>query len=495
MANKIILAWVVKVAGTSFGPAQAAAKLAAVPLYANPTTDPVLGQVFGLTVANDATTQDAVSATRTLTLNMTSVPGSPFAPPPFPCRPDTATVPVLPYTLRKTVTLAGLFSVINGSPVVQTSANQTPALNHLDVVQFASQPGVSYTVNLVGPTSVTLFAAYSGPSTAVKAVQVVSAPAKIPALYSTTSLDTNGVATSPAIPAGSGARTVSLTYRDSTGAGPFTVVTPLTGKRPAAVALAVGSVDVASVVDLHVVGVGGFGSSVGQITLCDLASALPPVPANATPTDFKNLTDRAQVLIDRALAYLPPSYFSLAQQGASRPPLAGDFFVTTGSPSVPTSADQTSALAPGNTIRFASQLHDDTPFGSADVTYTVAAVSASPGGIGGLVTLTTPYTGLDRTNKYDSNNAPRPSNVTAHAQKQPTAATLVTPSPAAPPAAAQLSAPLAQYVNPGNAVPPPNPPLPPGGMSPSPAFLSGLFTQTLSLALAVPVAPQPITFA
>jgi hypothetical protein len=495
MANQIILAWKVLVAGTSLGPAGAAAALGAVPLYANPTTDPVLGQAFGLTVASDATTSDAVSATRTLTLNMTSVPGAPFAPPPFPCHPDTVGPPALPFTLRKTVTLAGSFLVTNGSAAVPTSATQVPALVHLDVVQFQSQLGVYYVVNTVGPTGITLTAPYTGINADGKAVQVLPAPAKVAALYSTSPLDTAGVATVPVIPAGSGARTVSVSYMDSTGAGPFTVVTSLTGKRPAAFVLAGGSIDVAVITDMHVVAVGGFGSSVGQITLAELSATLPAITANATPADFQALTDVAQLLILRGLAYLPPSYFALAQQTASQPQLTGDFFVTTGSASVPTSADQTGALAAGNVIQFASQLEDDSPFGTDPVTYTVATVTASPGGIGGLVTLTTPYTGLDRSKKYDSNNAPRPSNVTAVAQKQPTAAMLITPSPAAPPAAALLAAPLAQYVNPGTAVPPPNPPLPPGAMAPAPTFLSNMFTQTLSLALAVPVAPQVIAFA
>jgi len=495
MANQIILAWKVLVAGTSFGPAGAAAALAAVPLYADATTDPVLGQALGLTVASDVTTDDATSATRTLTLNMTSAPGAPFAPPPFPCHPDTVGPPTLPFTLRKTVTLAGSFLVTNGSATVKTSATQVPALVHLDVVQFQSQLGVYYVVNAVGPTSFTLTTPYTGVNADGKAVQVLPAPATVAALYSTSPLDTAGVATVPAIPAGSGARTVSITYMDSTGAGPFTVVTPLAGKRPAAFVLAGGSVDVAVITDMHVASVGGFGNSVGQITFSELSAALPAIPANATPDDFRGLTDVAQLLLGRGLAYSPPSYFALAQQTASQPQLAGDFFVTTGSASVPTSADQTGALAPGNTVQFASQLESDTPFGTDAVTYTVATVTASPGGIGGLVTLTTPYTGLDYTTKYDSNNAPRPSNVTANAQKQPTAAMLVTPSPAAQPAAALLAAPLAQYVNPGTAVPPPNPPLPPGAMAPAPMFLSDMFTQTLSLALAVPVAPQVIAFA
>jgi hypothetical protein len=475
MANQIVLAWTVNVSGTSLGPAQAAAALAAVPLYDNPTTDPVLGQL-GLTVATDATVAGAGNATRTLTLNMTIVPGAPFAPPPFPCHPDTITPPVLPYRLRRAVSLPGAFLVATGSAVVATSTSQIGSLSVGDTIEFLEQLGVFYTVLLVGPTSITLTAFYTGTSADSLAAKILAAPVRRAALYSTSPLDTGGFATVPAIPAGSGARTVSLTYLDSLGAGPFTVTTTLTGRRPAAVALAGGSIDIAVITAMHVASTGAFANSVGQITLAELASALPVPLASATPADFLGpLTDEAQMLIDRALAYLPPSYFALAQQGASGPQLAGDFFVSTGSALVPTTADQTGALAPGNTIQFASQ---------SNTTYTVQTVSSA------LVTLTAPYTGLDF-NKKDANTNKRPNDLTANANKQPTGAFRIAPSMAASPTNAQLSGPLAQFVNPGNAVPPPLPPLPPATMSP-PTFLSGLFTQALQLALAVPVVPSAI---
>ena len=500
MSDQIILAWKVLVAGTSFGPLGAAAALAAVPLYANPTTDPVLGQNFGLTVATDATTHDATSATRTLTLNMTSVPGAPFAPPPFPCHPDTSTPPVLPYVLRKTVTLAGFFLVATGSLVVGTSATQLPAVNPGDVIELASQLGVFYTIAPLGvtATTLTLTAPYTGTSADGTAVKIQAAPATIAALYSSSSQDSAPIDFEPLELPFPGARSVSLSYTDSLGAA-GTVVTTLSGKFPAQVVLAGGTIDIATITDMHIVATGGFKNSIGQITLAELSAVPPPIPDPEDPTvgtaAFYALQDQAQLLIPRPLAYLPPSYFALAQQGAGSPQLPGDFLVTTGSTSVPTTADQTAALAPGNVIQFASQLADDTPFGKSDVFYTVAAATASPGGIGGLVTLTTPYTGLDRTSAYDSDNAPRPSNVTAEANKQPTGAVLISPSPAAPPTNAQLAAPMAQFVNPGNAVPPPNPPLPPGAMSPSPTMLSGMFAQTIALALAVPVAPQAIALA
>ena len=67
------------------------------------------------------------------------------------------------------------------------------------------------------------------------------------------------------------------------------------------------------------------------------------------------------------------------------------------------------------------------------------------------------------------------------------------PSPAAPPTNNQLSGPLAQFVATETAGPPPNPPLDPATV-PVPTFLSGMFAQTLQMALAVPVTPDAITF-
>ena len=482
MAHQIKLAWKVRTAGTSIGPAAAATKLAAVPLYADPTTDPVLGQLFGLTVATDATTHDAVSATRTLTLNMDSAAGAPFAPPPFPCNPSTAAPPTLPFPLRRKVALAGDFLTTSGSAVVATSANQTTAVSPGDTLEFLSQLGVFYTIALggVAPTAITLTAPYAGTTADGTAVKVVAAPATVAAIYSTSDLDTAGIATAPAIPAGAGARTANLSYLDSTGAGPFTVSVSLQGKFPAPVTLAGGSKDIATITDLHVVGVGGFGSSVGQITLAELSAAPPTIPAGATRAQFQQLTDQAQTTITRGLAYLPPSYFAVAQQGASSPQLTGDFFVTTGSADVPTSVDQTGALAPGNVLQFAAQIEDDTPTGRVPVFYTVAAVTPK------LVTLTKPFTGLGPQDQAQVGDTGAKGVKSTQLANFATAATLY-PPPAAPPTAAQLEGVLAQFVNPGNAIPPPNPPLAPQTMSPAPTDLSGLYTQTLQLALAVPV--------
>lgn len=475
MASQLVLAWTVDVTNTSFGPAQAAAALAAVPLYTNPATDPVLGQLFGLSVDTDVTTTDAKTATRTLTLNM-----GPNSLPPFPCHPDTASPPTLPYTLRKAVALAGSFLVTTGSTVVPTTATQVPALVAGSVVQFLSQQGVFYT--LAAPptaTQIVLTTPYTGVAANTGAFQLVAAPAQTVAVYSTSDSDTDAVAgTVPPIPAGPGAHLVVLEYNDSTGAL-FAAFATMTGRRPAPMPLAPGSKDIAVIQELVIATVGGFGNSVGQITLSELSAPVPPLPADTTPDQFHaKLTDEAQLLLERHLAYLPPSYFALAQQGASKPYLAGDFILTTGSTSVQTTVDQTSVLAPGNVIQFAEQLQRYTPFGKVDVFYTVATVTPK------IVTLTTPFDGVDRTFTGTDNvntNIQTKGNLGTQIIKRPSAALLVSPSPASPPTDAQLAAPLSQSVNPGIAAPPPNPPLSPTTMTPAVTTVTPVLAGTFAV--------------
>lgn len=557
MSDQIVLAFTVSTAGTIFTPAQAATKLAAVPLYANPQTDPVLGQIFGLTVASDVTAPTAGGATRTLTLNMTAAVGAPFAPPPFPCRPvgpippKPPTPPILdgelqdvvqpptpppnpppqpPYALvdastqrsvaLKTGSPAGVYTstdvvpprqivieadvdlqsdgtsvypagttIVVGQPAPGTPNEFTPT--PIDATVAAITKVFQATIPVPGkPIEATVSAPGGGGGTANVTVTIALArPAKIVAIFSTSALDTAGVpALVTPIPPGPGAQSVSLSYLDSTGAGPFTVVTPLLGKFPAQVALAGGSIDVAVITDMHVVATGGFKNSIGQITLSELSAPTAVIQPNV---DFQEQQDAAQLLLSatifpkdgtppqtpRALAYLPPSYFALTQQGAATPQLAGDFLVTTGSPVVTTTEDQTGALAPTDTVRFASQ---------QDTDYTVKSVTFAVTGKTGILTLTSPYTGYDK-NKIDSDNEPRPTNQTAHAQKQPTGAVRVTPSPAAPPPDAALAVAVGQFVGPaGTATPPPPPP--------NPVVLSDIFTQAISLALAARVTPAPITF-
>jgi hypothetical protein len=474
MPNQLTLAFTVNVAGSSYGPAKAAAALAAVPLYANLSNDPVLGQFFGLTVASDTTTDTATTATRTVVLNMTSVPGPPTAPPPSPCNPITAVPPTLPYPLLMAETLPGFFLTVPGSPVVNTSDPQFPSLvgGSVDTVQFLSQPGVFYKVLSIAAGAITLTSNYTGTfSEDETAVLMVPAPSAISAIYSTSPLDSAGVAILPALPAGSGAQEISLSYMDSTGAGPFTVLVALMGTYPSPVTLAAGSKDIAVITDLHVVAVGAFDNSVGQITLCELSAAPVYIRPDMTTAEFQDAIDQSQLLITRGLVYLPPSYFSLSQQGDSNPPLLGEFVLpgrlttspafplTLGGTSVATTVSQVGVLAANNTITFAADPNHEI--------YTVATVGP------GYVVLTRPYRGL--------NDNPLSSS-----------ATLVTPSPATEPTNAQLSGAVGEFVNPGTAVPPRNPPGVAHTMSPSPTFLSGLFAKTLQLAMAVPVAPSAI---
>lgn len=455
-------------------------------LYADPTTDPVLGQNFGLTVASDQTTNDATSATRTLTLNMTP----PNAPPPFPCHPITSTPPVPPYPLRKAVTLPGSFFVQTGATTIPATSTQIPSLSVGESVQFLSQLGVFYGVASVGATSIGLSSPYTGVPGNTTAFKEVSDPATIVAIFSTSPLDTAGVATTPAIPAGPGAQTVQVTYKDSTG-GSFTATATLTGKRPAALTLDPMSVDLAEIDNVAIASTGSFNNNVGEITIVALSQALPAIPSNATPIDFVRLTDEAQMLIDYSIAYLPPSYFALAQQQASSPQLDGDFLLTTGSTSVPTTVDQTGAVSQGDVLQFAEQMTLDTAFGTTDVFYTVADVTPK------YITLTSPFTGVDNnntgTNQEGTNsNAGTKGNLGSEVQKKPSGA--FRRGAAAPPTNDQLAIPLAQFVALETAQPPLNPPLNPSTV-PTPTFLSGLYTRTLALAMAgVPITSATITF-
>jgi len=491
MADQIVLEWTVDVTNTPIGPAEAATLLGNVQLYEDMNFDPVLGQNFGLIVASDVSVAAGPNtATRTLILGMTTAGGG--APPPFPCHPRTSKPsPTIPLVLRKSVTLTGSFFPQQGLMNVPTTMSQIPSLSIGDSVQFLSQEGVFYTVASVGPTSINLTAPYTGTTENTGAFKEVAAPVTIAALYSSSDLDTDGVATTPAIPAGPGAQTVEIAYLDSTGAGVFFATVQLTGKRPAAITLDPMSKDIAVIEEFFIASTGSFGNSVGEITLVELSEALPPIPSNATPTDFARLTDEAQMLIDNALAYLPPSYFALAQQGRSYPALSGDFLLTTGSTSVPTTVDQTGVVSPGDVLQFAEQMTLDTATGTSKVFYTVATVTPKE------ITLTAPFTGIDNnntgTNQEGTNsNAQTKGNLGAAINKKPSGAFSV--ALAQPPSSAQLSGPLAQFIQTEVAAPPPNPPLDPATV-PAPTFLSGFFTQTLQLALAgAPIVSATITF-
>ncbi len=493
MPDQIVLSWIVDVSGTPLGPTEAAVALGAVELYDNVRTDPVLGQLFGLTVASDVSAATSPSeATRTLKLNM-NLANAPGAPPPFPCQPVTSTPPELPYALTRSSPLGGSFFVTNGLAVVPTTQSQTQTLSPTDVIEFLSQQGVQHTILTVTESEITLTAPFTGRTTNTGAFQRVPAPATRLAAYSTSDLDTNAVAeTVPPIVPGPGGHDVEIEYFDSTGGGPFDMEIELTGKRPAAGSLDAGSIDVAVITAMQVEDPGAFENSVGQITLVELSDDLPELPRETTPDEFRGrLTDEAQLLIERHLVYLPPSYFALAQQQASTPQLEGDFFVTTDSTRVVTEVDQTAALSDGDIIQFASQLTIDSPLGTQQVLYEVASVASRS------IELTEPYTGIDENftgNNNINSNAGTKGNLGAAVSEKQTGAFLIEPSPATPPTDDQLSQPLAQFVEPETAAPPLDPPLAPATI-PTPTFLSDLFTQTLQLALAgVSIDPQEITF-
>jgi len=509
MPNQIILEWEVDVSGSSFGPAEAEAKLGAVPLYRETEADPVLGQLFGLTVESDVTAIAGSTVSRTLTLAMNSN-GTDPAPPIFECRQrpqsnkeDLEIEP--PYPLTENKTLPGSFFVENGLFTVPTTMSQVPSLNVGDLIQFLSQ-ATFYEVAIVAPTMITLTDAYSGTTTNTGAFKEVPAPVALDrlAVYSSSPLDTNGVATSPAIPAGPGARAVEVQYLDSTGAGPFEAEADLTGKRPATFVFdEPAGIDVATIISCVVSDVGSFENSVGQITLVELSDALPAIPPNTIPgtgigiiegtsqaigftNTFVALTDEAQLLIERPLVYLPPSYFALAAQQAAAPPLEGDFLVTTDSTEVFTTEDQTGVLIGGDSIEFAVQ---------PGTIYEIEAVTER------IVKLTTIFTGID-TNNTGLNNTPvnnatgTKGNIGDKLIQKPTGARSASIG-GAPPTNAELAAPLAQFVAPAVTMPPANPPHTVGpGTVPTPEFLSGLFTQTLQLALAgVPITPVTVAFA
>jgi hypothetical protein len=506
MSDQIILAWTVSVANSSFGPLQAAAALSSVELYKSEQVDPILGQFFGLGVTDDQTTNDATSATRTLTLNMTPADGEPFGPPLFPCHPRTSDVNLeSEYRLVQSVTLPGSFFVELGSAIVDTAMTQFPSLVAGDEIQFLNQQGVFYEVlSIDSATQITLTDPFTGTTGNTGAFKEVAAPCslELAAVYSSSDLDTNGLPTVPEILPGAGARIVEMIYDDSVGGGPFTATAELTGKRPAPFDFGEsGGQDIAVIFSLNATTVGGFGNDIGEITVVELFEPVPDLPPNlplgtgvgaaeAIARTFKTMTDEAQILIGRHLVYLPPSYFALANPQASAPALSGDFLVTTNSLEVFTEEDQTGALSANDLIEFAVQ---------PGTIYTIAAITPE------ILKLTTIFTGID-TNNTGLNNTPNNNtsgtkgNIGDALQKKPTGAR--SPSiTATPPSNDQLAGPLAQFVAPGVAAPPPNPKhtVAPGTMTPATtgaAFLSNLFTQTIQLALAgVPVTAQPITFA
>jgi hypothetical protein len=274
-----------------------------------------------------------------------------------------------------------------------------------------------------------------------------------------------------------------LIYTDSTGAGPFEAQGILTGKRPVLFQFdeSAGE-DIAVIQEFFIDDIGDFENNVGEITFVQLSDALPDLPpglplgtgvgpAETTvgregtipPRTFKTMTDEAQLLIDRHFAYLPPSFFALAQQQITNRALAGDFIVTTGSKEVPTTEDLSGILGEESLIEFAVQ---------SGTIYTIEAITPK------IIRLTTPFLGID-TNNTGLINTPVKNAMGTKGNIGP--ALIEYPTGARSPTL---------DVQP----PSDDPPLKPATV-PVPTYLSDLFTQTIQLALAgVPIVAQPITF-
>lgn len=527
MANRLNLAFSVATANTILTPAQAAAKLAAVPLYSSGQTDPILGQAFGLTVAIDEVSTGGVT--------YTAESGGPFLPGETVTATSggTATVALdedgmLYFVLgTESGTFAHLDTITGGTSLATATVNNAAA----DGGPTPTTPGATrvLTLNMTsvedGPTAPPPFpcrptgpiepppgAAPTTPYTLTETTenpytelpQTLPAPAAVLAFYSTSDLDTDGIATVPPIPPGSGAQVVELSYKDSTGAG-FSVFVKLMGKFPAEVTLAGGSVDVAEVIALSVFQTGAFENSVGQITLAALAAPLPTFPTNAAPEDFPGLTDAAQMTITRPLVYLPPSYFALAQQPNSAPQLAGDFGVKQDSPTVLTTVSQVGILTgagelagtvnvthddasitfsvpqllpPGTLITFAEQPSAtyslagevDGTDGTLTALYTGTSAAATTASVAASVLeldsqpgveyevasvyetglkLTTAYTGLTPAEIAPAAEQPYPArSVSEDVDRVVTSASLVSPSQAAPPDDQHLTTLLSEFTLP-----------------------------------------------
>lgn len=421
--------------------------------------------------ADGGPTSTTPGATRVLVLNMTSEANAPYelpyAPPFFPCRPAGSSLPApnQPFLPPQEVLSASNTSPIvvgvesteglaNGSAVTILGATGNTAANGTFTIAALTDDSFE----LVGSTG---NGAYTGsgflnpyeltetttdPNTRLPVT--APAPATVVAFYSTSNLDTYGWPDHvDVLPAGPGAQIMELVYFDSTGARPFIAQKKLNGKFPAVVALN-GGIDFAYIAACSVYQVGAFANSVGQITLCALEAPLPAIPTEATPADFPGLTDAAQLTITRPLVYLPPSYFALAQQGASAPQLAGDFLVKQGSPIVLTKVSQIGVVAATNVLEFAAQLGTQ---------YEVASVSAT------FVKLATPYTGLSRPEIAPAAEASPPfpaQSVSEEADAVVTSACLVSPrasaggpTQAVPPDDAHLLTLLAEFTVPQTTAP------------------------------------------
>ena len=245
--------------------------------------------------------------TRTLTLNINSA-GVPPAPPPFPCRPLTATPPVLPYPFLRSTQLRGLLLVTNGSMTVETAQFQGATIPTNGLIQFLAQQGHFYGVSAVGPTSLTLSSPYTGVTGFSDAFQNVLAPATIAAVYSSSALDTAGVATNPLDPRRQ-RRAVNVDHiLRFARRGPFTVTVALTGQRPAAVTLAGGSIDIAEVTDFLSRASAGSATASARSLSWNFRESLPVIPPICVAVGLLQRAHRPGATVDS-----PPTHLHSAE--------------------------------------------------------------------------------------------------------------------------------------------------------------------------------------
>jgi len=245
--DKIVLSY--SATPTNVTAAALSAAMAAVVLYTSPTADPVLGQLYGLTVNSDSMLIFGGVVTRTIILNMSFQAGVPTAPPFFPIHPQT----------------------VDGAAAVFSSSIEDATLVTTSVEESCDPDCADTTV------------------------------------------------TRPGI----GAYTVSISYTDAEGhAG--TVSVTLNGRTPVPIVLAPGTLGVAVITTMSITSAGSLGNSMGQITVsvlrapndCEPPCPLPGAPGGP-PASPQATQDALQLQLGLALAYMPNSYYSYAQQTAA----------------------------------------------------------------------------------------------------------------------------------------------------------------------------------
>ncbi len=292
-------------------------------------------------------------------------------------------------TAFTTPQLTGTFAVTNDSTAVTASTAQSGLLFAGDVITFASQPGVQYTVVSVTGTAIVLGQEYEGVTNAATMASPVplspltsGAPTYAPTTFSV-SASVNVVAstsmTGILVP---GSLVVfasqpGVEYKIATVAG-----TALT--LSVAYSGTVNTATPASVISSIVTLTGTFSVAVTSANVTATVSQTNVLfpgdgivfTSDTTYTEYTILTVSGTAIV------LTAPYTGATETSspavAIYDPLVGSFAVTHESNMVTASQSQTGFLFPGNTIVFASR-----PL----ITYTVAAVS------GTAITLTTDYTG------------------------------------------------------------------------------------------------------